>query len=215
MKRTILVMLSTLAIATPALAQQHQHQHSAEHAMHQGGEFPAGWSARTDRGAPLDNVHFMTHEDGFHAITGPAAVFYNPEWRKSGNYRVAARLAQTKAPQHPEAYGIVIGGRNLDADEQAYSYFLVRQTGEYFVATGQGGERKVVVNWTAHPAIQRPNAEGRAANLLAVEVRGNEVVFAINGTEVARRPRSELETNGLFGFRINHNLDVMVDQITR
>lgn len=215
MTRTLFVTLAALAIASPVLAQQHQHQHSSEHAMHQGGEFPAGWSARTDRDAPLDNVHFMTHGEGFHAITGPAAVFYNPEWRRSGNYQVAARFTQTKAPQHPEAYGIAFGGRNLDGAEQAYSYFLVRQTGEYFIATRRGAERARVVDWTAHPAIQQANEQGRAANLLSVEVSGNDVVFAVNGMEVARQPRSELETNGLFGFRINHNLDVMVDQITR
>lgn len=215
MNRMLLLAAATLLAASPVIAQQHQHHPGAGQAMHRGGEFPAGWSARTDRDAPLENVHFMTHGEGFHAITGPAAVFYNPEWSKSGNYRVAARFTQTKAPEHPEAYGLVIGGRELAGEGQRYSYFLVRQTGEYFIATRRGAERTVAVNWTAHPAITKPDESGRAANLLGIEVRGADVVFSVNGTEVARRPRSGLETEGLAGFRINHNLDVMVDQITR
>ncbi len=212
MMRIFIAMVAALAVATPALA---QHQHGPGHAAHRGGEFPAGWSARTDRDAPLDDVHFMTHGEGFHAITGPAAVFYNPEWSKSGEYRVAARLAQTKAPEHLESYGLVIGGRQLDSPEQSYTYFLVRQTGEYFIARRNVTERNVMVNWTAHPAIQEADESGRAANVLGIEVAGQEVIFRVNGTEVTRRPRSELETDGLFGFRINHHLDVMIDQVDR
>ncbi len=217
MTRSLFITVLALAAAIPAVAQQHQHQHQhgSDHAAHKGGEFPPGWSARTDRDAALDNVRFMAHGDGFHAVTGSAAVFYNPEWRKSGDYRVAARLTQTKATQHPEAYGIVFGGRSLSDAGQTYSYFLVRQTGEYFIATRKGAERTKVVDWTAHPAIRKPDESGRAANLLGVEVAGEQVVFRINGTEVTRLPKSQLETDGLIGFRINHHLDVMIDQITR
>jgi len=72
-----------------------------------------------------------------------------------------------------------------------------------------------VVNWTAHPAIVKQGADGEQMNTLGVEVQGNNVVFTVNGTEVTRLQKSQLHTDGLFAFRIGHNLDVDVDQITR
>ena len=41
------------------------------------------------------------------------------------------------------------------------------------------------------------------------------MIFMVNGTEVTRLPKSKLHTDGLFGFRIGHNLDVDVDQVSR
>lgn len=214
--RALLATFAALLAAAPVAAQQ-----SAAHAHHdpddkvQGAALPAGWHARTDRDQPLDQVKFVSMGTGFHATLGPAAVFYNPQWSKSGDYQVAARFVQTKAPRHPEAYGIVIGGSKLDAPEQAYSYFLVRGTGEYFIATRKGADRTKLVDWTAHPAIQKQDAEGKQNNVLGAKVQGDQVIFTVNGTEVARRPKSEILTNGVFGFRINHNLDVHVEPVTR
>ena len=212
--RSLLILLALATVATPAFA-QHEHHAAGGHAGHEGGQFPAGWQARTDRDQPLTDAHFMAMGDGFHAITGPAAVFYNPEWSKSGEYEVSARFTQTRAPRNPESYGIAIGGRDLARPTQAYTYFLVRGTGEYFIATRRGEERIVQTNWTAHDAIQKQNDRGRQVNVLGARVAGSEVVFTVNGQEVARKPRSEVVTDGIFGFRVNHSLDVMIEQVRR
>lgn len=209
--RALLAALFTLALALPAHAQHAAHDPDNKVS---GAALPAGWQARVDRDQPADRVKFVTMGKGYHATMGPAAVFYNPAWSKSGNYQVAASFTQTKAPAHPEAYGIVIGGKNLSGADQAYTYFLVRGTGEYFIATRRGADRTVVVNWTAHPAILKQDPQtGRAANVLGAEVRGSEVVFSVNGVEVTRRPKSEILADGLFGFRVNHDLDVHIDQV--
>jgi hypothetical protein len=170
---------------------------------------------RTDRNQPADQVRFMAHDDYFHVITGPAAVFYHPEWKRSGDYRVSARFTQNKAPHHPEAYGLVVGGADLAGAGQQYAYLLVRGTGEYFIALRRGNERVKVVDWTAHPAVVKQDASGQAANVLAIETKGNQVLFLVNGQQVAQRPRAEIAPDGIFGLRINHNLDVKVDQVTR
>lgn len=180
-----------------------------------GGEFPEGWSARVDGDASIDEVVFKEMGDGLHATTGPAAVFYNPDWTHSGDYEVSASLTQTTEPEHPEAYGITIGGSNLEGDDQAYSYFLVRKTGEYFIATRDGEERNVIVNWTDHEAVSEQDEDGRQTNVLGVEVEGDDVIFKVNGTEVDRRQRGEILADGLFGFRINHRLDVHIDDLKR
>lgn len=209
--RTLLLALATLIAAAPLSAQGAA---DPDDKVANGGKFPAGWHARVDRDQPADQVVFTTMGDGYHATMGPAAVFYNPQFAKRGDYKVSARFTQTKAPRHPEAYGIVIGGNGLDGAEQAYSYFLVRGNGQYFIATRNGAERIKVADWTPHDAIAAQDAAGKQTNVLGAEVRGADVIFTVNGTEVARRPKTELLTDGVFGFRVNHNLDVHIDQVT-
>lgn len=210
--RTLLLALATVSLAVPASAQQAANNNDPDRVV-QGGQLPAGWSARVDRDQPAERVKFVSMGTGFHATMGPAAVFYNPSMKKSGNYKVSASFTQTKAPTHPEAYGIVLGGNALDGADQAYSYFLVRGNGQYFIATRKGSTVTKVVNWTAHDAVKKQDAAGKQSNVLGAEVRGNDVIFTVNGTEVARRPKGEVLTDGLFGFRINHNLDVHIDQV--
>jgi hypothetical protein len=157
---------------------------------------------------------------------GPAGTFYCRDWTKSGNYQFSARLTQKQAPTHPISYGLMIGGRDLGSPTETYSYFLVRNQGEYFIANREGHRTwfsprifstktpVTVVDWTAHPAIAKQGADGRQTNTLGIEVTGDEVIF-FNGVEVTRLPKGEIHTAGMYGFRIGHNLDVDVDQVNR
>jgi hypothetical protein len=147
---------------------------------------------------------------------GPAAVFYNDDWKEKGDFEVSASFTQTKAPTHPEAYGIVIGGDDLDEPDQEYTYFLVRGTGQYFLARREGAERKVLVNWTDNDAVNKQDpSTGKATNVLGARVVGDAVIFTVNGTEVGRGTTSEIKPDGIFGFRVNHNLDVHIDAVKK
>ena len=146
---------------------------------------------------------------------GSAGTFYNAAWTKTGDQKFSARLTQLKAPTHPISYGLMIGGTNLAGPMQTYSYFLVRNQGEFFIANREGDARPTtVVNWTANAAIQKQGADGKQTNTLAIQVQGDNVIFMVNGTEVTRLPKSRLHVDGMFGFRIGHNLDVDVDQVS-
>ncbi len=125
-------------------------------------------------------------------------------------------MTQTKAPSHPISYGLMIGGSDLAGPNQTYSYFLVRNQGEYYIANREGDARpSTVMTWTAHPAIVKQGADGRQVNTLGIQVQGDQVVFTVNGTEVTRVEKSKLHTDGMYGFRIGHNFDVDVDQVKR
>ncbi len=179
------------------------------------GKFPAGWKARADRGT-ADQVVFTQAGEIFHFTMGSAATFFKGDWTKSGNYQFSARLTQLKAPSHPISYGLMIGGSNLAGPTQTYSYFLVRNQGDYFIANREGNAPpKTVVDWTAHAAIVKQGADGRQANTLGVQVQGDNVIFTVNGTEVTRLAKSKVHADGMYGFRIGHNLDVDVDQVKR
>jgi hypothetical protein len=178
-----------------------------------GGVFPAGWSVRPDRGGP-EGIKFSIAGGVYHFSMGSAGTFYRSDWTKSGDYKYSARLTQKAAPSHPISYGLMIGGSELAGPKQTYSYFLVRNQGEFYVANREGDQRPItVVNWTANPVIVKQGSDGKQTNTLAVQVQGDNVIFSVNGTEVNRQPKSKLHTDGMFGLRIGHNLDVDVDQI--
>src|SRR6185295_18351295 len=96
-----------------------------------GGALPAGWAARTDKDAP-NNIKFVKMGEGWHATTGSAAVLYRDADKASGNYHVSAAFTQSKA-NYPEGYGLVIGGSNLSEPSQKYTYFLVREDGNFLM----------------------------------------------------------------------------------
>jgi hypothetical protein len=213
--RTIATLAALVAAATP-LAAQHQHadpdQHPAGSAQHAA---PAGWDFRLDRAqADRNAVHFMQMGDGMHVTLGPAGVFYNPANTRSGAYRLDGTFAQMRAPMHPEAYGLMLAGRNLSAANQDYMYFLVRGTGEFAVKHRAGEEVHTIADWTASPAIHRQGDDGKATNQLSVEVGPATITYFVNGTQVYRIDRAAvghtINTDGVYGLRVNHNLDVHV-----
>ena len=181
------------------------------------GKLPAGWQVRLDdkdmnRYTAAD-TKFETMGDGYHVTSGPAALYYNEAHAAPGDtYTVTATFTQTKAPTHPEAYGIFLSGRNLaDSDKQDYAYFLVRGTGEYMVNHRAGKEIHKIIPWTKHEAVAAQDANGKATNTLTAVFAADSVRLSVNGTQVAALPRDHYRnTSGVAGLRVNHNLDVHV-----
>ncbi len=122
-------------------------------------------------------------------------------------------LTQTRPARHPEAYGIFIGGADLQGAGQRYTYFLVRQDGKFLVKRRDGEATSVVVPWSDHEAVKAVEGEGSATNELAVDVGAKRVAFLVNGKEVASVDRSAVHSEGIRGYRVNHNLDVHLNPI--
>ena len=197
MRRTLLTLALIAAAAAPLSAQR----------------LPDGWRGKVDRAnLTLDSVRFVGMGEGYHFTTGPAGVFWRPEDTARGEYRVHATFTQTRAPRHPEAYGLVFGARGLDADSLDYMYFLVRGDGKYTVKhRAPNGDIHTIVDWTEHEAVNKQDAEGKATNALEVIVEDDGLGFNVNGREVHELPRVHMmNTDGVYGLRINHNLDVHV-----
>ena len=209
-----LILTLALAVAASPLAAQ-GHQHDPDHAAQGGGTLPAGWQARLDRAeANLSGVRFVSMGDGFHATTGPAVILWNPAHAATGEFSAHATFTQTKAPTHPEAYGLFIAGSNLEGSQADYMYFLVRGDGKYMVRhRAPNGDLHTIAEWTENAAIHKQDAEGKATNALTVEGGPWGVRYLINGTKVAEWLTANvpyLKSAGQVGLRINHNLDVHV-----
>jgi hypothetical protein len=181
-----------------------------------GGTFPAAWHVRTERNAPTTNVKFAAMGDGFHVTVGPAAIYWRDADTASGNYHVVASITQTKNPAHPEAYGLIIGGRHLGDSAQGYTYFIIRAIDGKFMIRRRPAYASPptnVVEWTDTPAVVRADSLGKATNELSILVQGGKVSFMVNGKEVYSGDAAGLDVSGVVGYRVNHNLDVHLGPI--
>jgi len=215
MIRRSLTTLSLLALAAAPLAAQG----AAADPTHKvaGGALPAGWMGRTD--SPTDKLtdaKFVAMGPGFHATSGPAAIFWNPKTIVSGPFTASTTMTQTKAPMHPEAYGIFVMGSKLDSPAQSYLYFLVRGDGKFLINHRAGADVHKIVPWTENAAVVKADANGKATNKLTVDAtKSDSLRFLVNGTQVAALPANQFGSrNGLVGLRVNHNLDVHIGDLT-
>ena len=180
-----------------------------------GGSLPAGFVARTDRpDADISGAKYVASGNDWDVTTGPAHIIYSDKNLGNGTYTVSASFEQLEAPTHPEAYGIIIGGRDLDKATQAYTYFLVRGTGELAIKARDGASPRDVIKWTATNDVPKADASGKAKYDLSVKVTADALKFSVNGKEVASVSKAGLPVDGIAGIRINHNLHVKVTPVS-
>jgi hypothetical protein len=180
-----------------------------------GGALPAGYTARTDKtDAKISDAKYAAEGGSWEVTTGPAHIIYSAKDVASGAYTASATVEQLEAPKHPEAYGLFFGGHDLDNDNQGYTYFLVRGTGDLAVKVREGASTRDVLKWTPSPDVPKADASGKARYDLAVQVTSDAVKFMVNGKQAASVSKAGIPTDGITGLRINHNLHVKVSPVS-
>jgi hypothetical protein len=207
MKR-LLILVAAALVTVPLIA---QNPADPDKAVQGGGKLPPEWKARLDGSyAKLDSVKWENTGTGFHVMTGPAGIYYPPR-ALSGAYEVRATFTEMVGNDHAEAYGLFIGGADLQGDGQKYTYFLLNQENQFLIKRRAGNQTPTVVDWTPHAAIKKTDASKKMTNTLSIEVGKDKVRFLVNGTEVSSQPAAKVDTNGIAGLRVNHNLNVQVE----
>lgn len=204
-------VLAMMLAVTPLAAQEEM---DADRAVEGGGVLPAGFEARTDQDRPMDNIRFEIKDGMYDISVGPAFVFYRPGDEATGSYTISSTITQTSSKGHAHGAGLIFGGADLQGEGQVYTYFLVRGDGNYLVKTRTGSETaNVSPRWAVHEAIDTDTEDGEATNVVSVRVGGDDVIFMVNGTEVYRAAASDLYTDGVYGIRLNHNLDMIISPV--
>lgn len=182
-------------------------------------ERPEGWQIRFDSPdmSEDDLQMFVDMPPGWHVMSGPPAVYWAPEMEASGNFRVEMEAFLFDPRERLEAFGIFVGGQSMDSDDFQYSYFLIRNGGEFIVKRRDGAETPTVVPWTAHDAVlsfaDREEGGASIKNVLVVEAGAETVRFFVNDQEVASLPRAEFPADGVYGFRVNHGLNLHISKL--
>lgn len=176
-----------------------------------GVEVPGYWARLDDPSHVGKGLKFVPMNDGMHVTTGQAAgIFWDPDNQGSAKYTVSARFTLARVPATQEAFGLFIGGQNLSEDSQQYTYYLIRPDGSYSIRRRMGAKTTAVTDWTKSPAVM-PASGGKMSNELSIQVAGDSVIFMANGKQVAKHPAKAVDTEGAVGLRVNHNLDVQID----
>jgi len=205
MKRHVPLAMLALAAFAPLVAQA-----------------PKVWKMRVDRStaasdpdAPGD-IKFVAMGSGFHATNPQAAVYWNPANTAAGTYTLKGTFTLMKPSGHTNYYGLVFGGSGLDGAQQSYLYFVVAQNGTWLIKRRDGDATSIVSPKTPNDAVKKPDASGKSTNALEVRVAADKIDFAVNGEVVHTEPKSgaTAKTDGIYGIRVNHLLEVQVDALT-
>lgn len=199
-----LALFSLLALSTATAAQDL--------------ERPEGWKVRFDQAGATeaDLETFVGMAPGWHVTSGPAAIYWHPDMTASGTFRAEMEVFLFDPQGRREAFGLFVGGRDLESTSQRYVYFLLRDGGQFIIKERRGSEAPTLRDWTRHEAIRAYADRGddtSVGNVLAVEAGAETVRFLVNGAEVATMPRAGLELDGIYGFRVNHALDLHVSRL--
>jgi len=196
--RLVLLSLAFVALAAPLSAQENQR--------------PADWIVRFDRPASDSDLYFVDMPPGWHITTGPSCILYNPAYKARGNFRVDAKIHLFPGERR-EAFGIFIAGENLDNERQSYLYFLIRKDGRFMVKSRTGSETHEFIQWTENSYIEpHTGGDSPVENVLSIEASETEVLFLINGGKVMSFDRGRVNADGIVGLRVNHGLNLHVEE---
>jgi hypothetical protein len=180
---------------------------------------PKGWKMHTDHSTEASDPDapgadkFTVSGSGFHAVNPMAAIYWNPENTMTGNYTLKGTFKLIKSSGYDEYYGLIFGGNGLEGAGQSYTYFMVTDDGTYLVKRRDGTSTQGISQKTPSGSVKKPDASGTATNNLEVRVKADKIDFVINGTVVTSLPKTgaAAKTDGTYGIRINHQLDVQID----
>src|ERR1700760_773513 len=194
-----------------------------------GGITAKGWQGQIDEkaakaGQTVNDTKLTEEGKVLHVTTGPAATFWNPKNKASGDYTVSATFTEPKymnLNNHPHPYGVVIAGNDLGTPNHSELYcaaygigtFIVRGFGpDPFQVNGRGEQ---------NDAVHKAAGQGEpVTQKIAVSVKGDKVTCSINDVVVGTYNKSDLvaagklkSTDGLYGIRFAHNTDGTVSDL--
>jgi hypothetical protein len=221
------VVAPTLVLFTAALVPAQGQD--ASRTVAGGGISAPGWTGQVDAGAEkagqtVNDTKLTQTGKTLQVTTGPAASFWNPANKASGNYTVSATFNEAKymnLNSHPHPYGIFIAGNGLGTPEHSELYCAAYGNGN-FIVRGFGPESfQMNGHGEANPAVHKAAAPGEpVTQTIALSVKGDKVECAINGTVVASYAKADVvadgklkTTDGIYGIRFSHNTEGTVTDL--
>jgi hypothetical protein len=194
-----------------------------------GGISAPGWQGQIDEraekaGQTVNDTKVTEEGKVLHITTGPAATFWNPKNKASGNYTVSATFNEPKymnLNNHPHPYGLVIAGNDLGTPNHSELYCAAYGNGT-FIMRGFGPEPfQVNGHGEQNDAIHKAAGPGEpVTQKIAISVKGDKVTCAVNDVVVGTYNKADLvttgklkSTDGVYGIRFAHNTEGTVSDL--
>jgi hypothetical protein len=230
MRRHIAVFVAVAAVACLAAPCAGQAQPEASRAIAGGGISVPGWTGKIDaqeerRGATLNDAKLAKEGDALHVVTGPAVTYWNPANSATGDYTVKATFREPKymnLNDHPHPYGVVIAGNDLGTDRQSLLYCAAYGNGTVIVRGFGPQPFQMNGRGESNAAVHRAAGPGQPVTQeIALSVKRDKIVCAVNGSVVATYDKAALvtagklkSTDGVYGIRFAHNTEGFVTGLT-
>jgi len=230
--RVTLCWAMTMAIpvlaAAQATAPKPSEAEDKDRAVAGGGITVAGWTGKVDAkgtaaGLTVKDSKFEKKGETLHLAIGPATTYWNPANTATGDYTVKATFTEPKQDfSHPHPMGLFIGGAKLGTAEQSLMYCVAYRNGTFLIRRFNGDTVTNVIPRTPNDAIKKAaTAADSVTQEIAWVVKGGKADCVINGTSVASLPASDIvgpgkleSTDGIWGIRVSHNMDLTVDKLS-
>ena len=182
-----------------------------------------GWVGEIDAGAQragqtIKDTKLTESGKTLQVTTGPAAAFWNPANKATGNYTVSATFTEAKymnLNSHPHPYGIFIAGHDLGTDQHSELYCAAYGDGRFIVRGFGPDPFQMNGHGEANAAVHKAAGPGEPVEQkIALSVKDGKVECAINGTVVASYDKALVvadgklkSTDGIYGIRFAHNTE--------
>jgi hypothetical protein len=194
-----------------------------------GGISAPGWVGEIDSGAQkagqtINDTKLTEQGKTLQVTTGPAAAYWNPANKASGNYTVSATFTEAKymnLNSHPHPYGIFIAGHDLGTDQHSELYCAAYGDGRFIVRGFGPAPFQMNGRGEANDAVHKAAGPGEPVEQkIALSVKDGKVECAINGTVVASYDKAMVvadgklkSTDGIYGIRFAHNTEGTVTDL--
>jgi hypothetical protein len=222
-----LIYASVIAIALAVPAALVAQDKDADRKVAGGGITVKGWQGKIDAGAvkkglTINDSKFAGDAKALTLTVGPAASYWNPANTVTGDYTVKASFREPKiAADHPHPYGIFIGGSQLDTDKHNLLYCVAYSDGTFLVRGFSGGTVFNPSKRGPNEAVNKAGADGSVSQDIQWTVKGDRAECSINGKVVAGFNKADIvgpgkleSTDGVYGLRVSHNVNVNVTGLT-
>lgn len=181
---------------------------------------PTDWKWRTDTPATVtegggalatDQWYYVGMPPGWHITTKPGVLLYHPSHEGRGNFTLQSEIFLFPG-DNQEEYGLFLGGQSLEpaSAEPTYIAFVVRRDGQRAVLMRTGAKTTALLDWRPTAAVVPQAGTETAKNVLKVEVSPAVIVFSVNGSEVARMPKTGDIPDGAVGLRAGKSVNLHV-----
>jgi hypothetical protein len=228
-RRQLLLAIAIILLVTAlggAGSYVRRHRPDPDRVVAGGGIGVPGWRGVIDtqsvaQGRTITDSKFEQQADGFRLTIGPAAYYWNPANTATGNYEVTATFTEPRmVNNHPHPMGLFIGGANLGAPDHILMYCSAYRDGSFIVRGFNGNHVTEIVVKTPNAAVHKVGDHDPVTQQVGWIVNDGGVACAINGSVVAHFARPEIvaqgrlaSTDGLWGIRVSHNMDVVITNL--